>query len=202
MRHHYHRFTIIFPMTDREELLELINTKAIVRGKVILSSGKEADYYIDMRRITLDGVAAPLVGRVMTDLTADWQFDVVSGLTMGADPVGAAMLHTAAAGGGRLDQAVVRKAAKDHGLQKRIEGADVAGKRVLVVEDTSTTGGSALQAVAALREAGAEVVGVAVVVDRGTGAQEAVAEAGVPYRYAFGVDELTGDAIHCVTYCG
>ena len=150
-------------MTDaRDALLRQIKDKAVVHGKVTLSSGLEADYYVDLRRITLDGEAAPLVGQVMLDLTADLDYDAVGGLTLGADPVAAAMLHAAAARGRRLDAFVVRKAGKAHGLQRRIEGPDVKGRRVLVVEDTSTTGGSALTAVEALREAGAEVVGVAV----------------------------------------
>lgn len=177
-------------MSDRELLRDLINELAIVRGRVTLSSGREADYYIDVRRVTLDGVAAPLVGRVMRELVSDWDFDMVGGLTMGADPVAVAMLHQAAAAGERLDAFVVRKDAKTHGLHKRIEGSSVAGRRVLVVEDTSTTGGSALQAVAALRDAGAEVVGVAVIVDRSTGAAAAIDAAGLPYRYAYGIDDL------------
>lgn len=177
-------------MSDREQLRDLINELAVVRGRVTLASGREADYYIDVRRVTLDGVAAPLVGRVMRELVADWDFDMVGGLTMGADPVAVAMLHQAAAAGDRLDAFVVRKDAKTHGLHKRIEGSSVSGRRVLVVEDTSTTGGSALQAVAALRDEGAEVVGVAVVVDRSTGAAEAIKAAGLEYRYAYGIDDL------------
>lgn len=175
---------------DRSALIEQIRALAIVHGRVRLASGKEADYYVDMRRVTLDGVASPLVGRVMRDLVADWDFDAVGGLTLGADPVATAMLHAAAAAGQRLDAFVVRKESKSHGLQRRIEGTDVAGRRVLVVEDTSTTGGSALTAVEALREAGAQVVGVAVIVDRATGAQEAVEAADLPYRYAVGLADL------------
>ncbi len=177
-------------MSDRDLLRDLINELAIVRGKVTLSSGQEADYYIDLRRITLHGEAAPLVGRVLRELVADWDFDAVGGLTMGADPVATAMLHAAAAAGERLDAFVVRKDAKTHGLHRRIEGPDVAGRRVLVVEDTSTTGGSAQTAIAALREAGAEIVGVAVIVDRATGAAEAIEAGGLGYRYAYGIDDL------------
>jgi orotate phosphoribosyltransferase len=176
--------------TPREALLDHITESAIVRGKVTLSSGKEADYYVDLRRITLDGAAAPLVGQVMLDLVADLEFDAVGGLTMGADPVATAMLHAAAARGRELDAFVVRKEGKAHGLQRQIEGPDVTGRRVLAVEDTSTTGGSALTAVAALREAGAEVVAVAVIVDRDTGAAEKVREAGLDYLFAYGKDEL------------
>jgi orotate phosphoribosyltransferase len=179
-------------MTDAHEaLLRQIKNKAVVHGKVTLSSGREADYYIDLRRITLDGEAAPLVGQVMLDLTADFEYDAVGGLTMGADPVATAMLHAAAARGQRLDAYVVRKAAKAHGMQRRIEGPQIKGRRVLVVEDTSTTGGSPLAAVEAVREAGAEVVAVATIVDRDTGAAEKIADgAGVPYLFAYSGKDL------------
>lgn len=175
-------------MTPREALRQQILTKAVVHGKVILSSGREADYYVDLRRVTLDAVAAPLVGEVMLDLTRGLDFDAVGGLTLGADPVATAMLHAAAAQGRTLDAFVVRKAGKAHGLQRRIEGPDVAGRRVLAVEDTSTTGGSVLTAVEALREAGAEVVGVAVIVERG--AAPAVEAAGLPYLAAYSLADL------------
>jgi orotate phosphoribosyltransferase len=174
----------------REDLRRLISDLAVVRGKVTLASGREADYYVDLRRISLHAVAAPLVGQVMLDLVADWDFTAAGGLTMGADPVAGAMLHAAAARGATLDAFVVRKEGKAHGLQRRIEGPDVAGRRVLAVEDTSTTGGSVLTAVEALREAGAEVAGVAVIVDRDTGAREAVEAAGLAYRYAYGLADL------------
>jgi orotate phosphoribosyltransferase len=177
-------------MSDRAALLEHIKTKAVVRGKVTLASGQEADYYVDLRRITLDGKAAPLVGRVMLELTKDWEYDAVGGLTLGADPVADAMLHAAHAAGRDLDAFVVRKAEKTHGLQRLIEGPDVQGRRVLAVEDTSTTGGSVLTAVEALREAGAEVVGVAVIVDRDTGAREHVEAQGCDYLAAFDHQEL------------
>jgi orotate phosphoribosyltransferase len=175
-------------MTPRDALRQQILDKAVVHGKVILSSGREADYYVDLRRVTLDAEAAPLVGQVMLDLCAGLEFDAVGGLTLGADPVAAAMLHAAAARGRRLDAFVVRKAGKAHGLQRRIEGPDVAGRRVLAVEDTSTTGGSVLSAVEALREEGAEVVGVAVIVERG--AAPAIEEAGLPYLAAYSLADL------------
>ena len=177
-------------LTDRDDLLRHIRELAYVPGRVTLSSGMEADYYVDMRRVTLDGAAAPVVGRQMRELVADWDFDAVGGLTLGADPVATAMLHAAAAAGERLDAFVVRREAKAHGMKRLIEGTDVAGRRVLVVEDTSTTGGSPLRAVEAVRAAGAEVVGVAVVLDRGAGAEQAVREAGLEYRYVVGLDEL------------
>ena len=175
---------------DRARLLEIVKAKAIVHGRVTLSSGREADYYVDLRRITLDGEAAPLVGRVMRDLTSDLDFDAVGGLTLGADPVATSMLHAASAAGGHLDAFVVRKSGKAHGLQQRIEGPSISGRRVLIVEDTSTTGASPLEAANAAREAGATVVAVATIADRATGAAAVFAEAGLPYRFVYGLTEL------------
>lgn len=175
-------------MSAKAQLREEIINKAVVHGKVILSSGKEADYYVDLRRVTLDHVAAPLIGEVMLELTKDMDYEAVGGLTLGADPVATAMMHTAAKEGKKLDAFVVRKAEKAHGLQRRIEGPDVKGKRVLAVEDTSTTGGSVLTAVEALKEAGAIVVGVAVIVERG--AAPKINEAGLEYRAAYQLADL------------
>jgi len=175
-------------MSAREQLKSEIVKKAVVHGKVILSSGKEADYYVDLRRVTLDHIAAPLVGQVMLELTKDLEYDAVGGLTLGADPVATAMMHIAAQNGRKIDSFVVRKAEKAHGLQRRIEGPDVAGRKVLAVEDTSTTGGSVLTAVEALKEAGAIVVGVAVIVERG--AKQAILDAGYKYYAAYSLEDL------------
>ena len=175
---------------DRARLLEIVKEKAIVHARVTLSSGKEADYYVDLRRITLDGEAAPLVGRVMRHLTGDLTYDAVGGLTLGADPVATSMLHAAAARGERLDAFVVRKAGKAHGLQQRIEGPSIEGRRVLVVEDTSTTGASPLEAATAAQDAGATVVAVATIADRATGAAERFAAAGFEYRSVFSLEDL------------
>jgi orotate phosphoribosyltransferase len=175
-------------VSDRAELLAAIKAKAVVRGDFVLSSGQHADWYVDLRRILLDGRLAPLAGRVMLDLTEDLAYDAVGGLTMGADPVATAMLHAAADRGTPVDAFVVRKKEKEHGTQRRIEGPDVAGRRVLAVEDTSTTGASPLAAVEALREAGAEVVAVAVLVDRG--ARQNVTRRGLAYRAAYDLADL------------
>jgi orotate phosphoribosyltransferase len=175
-------------MSAREQLKNEIVKKAVVHGKVILSSGIEADYYVDLRRVTLDHVAAPLVGEVMLELTKDLDYEAVGGLTLGADPVATAMMHVAASNGKAIDSFVVRKAEKAHGLQRRIEGPDVKGKRVLAVEDTSTTGGSVLTAVEALVEAGAIVVGVAVIVERG--AKQKILDAGYKYYAAYSLQDL------------
>ena len=175
-------------MSAREQLKNEIVNKAVVHGKVILSSGKEADYYVDLRRVTLDHIAAPLVGEVMLELTKDLDYEAVGGLTLGADPVATAMMHVAAKNGKAIDSFVVRKAEKAHGLQRRIEGPDVKGKEVLAVEDTSTTGGSVLTAVDALVEAGAIVVGVAVIVERG--AKQTILDAGYKYYAAYSLTDL------------
>ncbi|MGA6163258.1 orotate phosphoribosyltransferase [Amycolatopsis magusensis] len=172
------------------ELARLITELSVVHGKVTLASGKEADYYVDLRRATLHHAAAPLIGKLLRQLTADWDYVSVGGLTLGADPVATAMLHSAAADGMVLDAFVVRKATKTHGTQRRVEGVEVRGQRVLAVEDTSTTGGSVLTAVQALEEAGATVVGVATVVDRDTGAREAIEKDGLAYRYLLDAHDL------------
>jgi orotate phosphoribosyltransferase len=175
-------------VTDRAELLAAIKAKAVVRGDFILSSGQRADFYVDLRQILLDGRLAPLAGRVMLALTWDLGYEAVGGLTMGADPVATAMMHAAASQGTPIDAFVVRKQEKDHGLQRRIEGPDVAGRRVLAVEDTSTTGASPLTAVDALQKAGAHVVGVAVLVNRGARAH--VTDRGLPFRAAYELSDL------------
>jgi orotate phosphoribosyltransferase len=175
-------------MGDRDDLGKYIVDLAVVHGTVVLSSGRESAWYIDLRRLTLHHAAAPLVGRVMLDLVADLEFDAVGGLTLGADPVATAMLHAAAAQRRAVDAFVVRKTGKAHGLQRRIEGPEVTGRRVLAVDDTSTTGGSVLTAVEVLRESGADVVGVAVIVDRGAG--DAVRSFGLTYRSAFTLADL------------
>ncbi|HWC80670.1 MAG TPA: orotate phosphoribosyltransferase [Pseudonocardiaceae bacterium] len=174
----------------KAELARLVSELAVVHGKVKLSSGAEADYYVDLRRATLHHAAAPLIGKLLRQLTADWEYVAAGGLTLGADPVACAMLHAASSAGEVLDAFVVRKATKSHGMQRRIEGIEVSGQRVLAVEDTSTTGASVLTAVEALREAGANVVGVATVVDRDTGAREAIEAAGLAYRSLLNLADL------------
>ena len=181
--------------TPREQLRDLIADLAVVHGRVTLASGKEADYYVDLRRVTLHHRAAPLIGHVLLDVLEEaglgpGEIDAVGGLTLGADPVAGALLHAAASRGQDLDAFVVRKEGKAHGMQRRIEGPDVAGRRVVAVEDTSTTGGSVMTAVEALREAGADVVAVAVIVDRGTGARERIEAEGLPYHYVYGLADL------------
>jgi orotate phosphoribosyltransferase len=180
---------------DRQALIGLITDEAVFHGDFTLSSGKKATYYVDMRRLTLDHRAAPAIGRIMLDLIRDGLADpdgvaAVGGLTLGADPIANSVMHESVRAGRPLDAFVVRKEPKDHGRGRQIEGADIVGKRVVVVEDTSTTGQSALKAVEALRREGAEPVAVAVIVDRKTGAQAAVEAEGLQWLAAIDLEDL------------
>ena len=177
---------------DKTQLAKLVAQLAVVHGKVTLSSGIEADYYVDLRRATLHHEAAVLAGKVMLDLLAEAGLkpDAVGGLTMGADPVASAMLHQASARGSQLDAFVVRKEAKKHGMARQVEGPDIEGHKVVILEDTSTTGGSPLTAAKAAEEAGAEVLAVATVVDRDTGARAAIESAGYAYYSALSLSDL------------
>ena len=179
-------------MTDaREQLRDYIKAEAVFHGDFTLTSGKKASYYVDLRKVSLDHRVAPLIGQVMLDLIAEVpDVAAVGGLTMGADPVASAILHQGAARGLGYDAFVVRKEPKDHGRGRQVEGPDLAGKRVIVVEDTSTTGGSPLKAIEALTKVGAIIAGVAVVVDRNTGAKEIIEAAGYPYFAALGLKDL------------
>lgn len=175
---------------DRQNLIALIKDEAVFHGDFTLSSGKKATYYVDMRKLTLDHRAAPAIGRIMNDLIADLDVVAVGGLTLGADPIANAVMHATASTARPLDAFVVRKEPKDHGRGRQVEGAEVKGRRVVVVEDTSTTGQSALKAVEALRREGADVVAVAVIVDRKTGAQAAIEAEGIEWRAAIDLDDL------------
>lgn len=174
-------------------LRELILKLAVAHGSFTLSSGQQASYYVDMRPLTLHHEASPLVGQLVLRMlqAAGVEFEAIGGLTMGADPVATAVLHTAAAQKAPVDGYVVRKQPKGHGKGRQVEGPSIEGRNVVVVEDTSTTGSSPLTAVQAVRKVGGRVQAVAVIVDRDSGAKERIeAEAGVPYLYLFAKDDL------------
>ncbi|WP_299089067.1 orotate phosphoribosyltransferase [uncultured Microbacterium sp.] len=175
---------------DRQTLIGLIQDEAVFHGDFTLSSGKKATYYVDMRKLTLDHRAAPAIGRLVLDVVRDLPVDAVGGLTLGADPIANAVLHASVQAATPVDAFVVRKEPKDHGRGRQIEGAEVAGKRVVIVEDTSTTGQSPLKAAEVARAAGAEVVAVVTVVDRKTGAQAAVEAAGYTWRSVIDLADL------------
>ena len=167
-----------------------------MEGKVILASGKEANYYIDLRRVTLHHLGAPLIGHLLLDkleeegYIAGTDFAAIGGLTLGADPIADACLHAAASKAIDLDAYVVRKNVKDHGMQRQIEGPEISGHNVVVVEDTTTTGGSPIAAIEAVRSAGANVVACATIMDRDTGAKEKIEALGVKYYSLFGLADL------------
>jgi orotate phosphoribosyltransferase len=186
------RLSSLDPVTDaRTKLIEFIKADAVFHGDFTLTSGKKATYYVDMRRVSLDHRVAPLIGQVMVDLISEIpDVAAVGGLTMGADPIASAVMHQGIAMGHSYDSFVVRKEPKDHGRGRQVEGPDLEGKRVIVLEDTSTTGGSPLKAIEALLKVGAIIAGVAVVVDRNTGAKEIIEAAGYPYYSAIGLGDL------------
>lgn len=181
--------------TAKGRLAQLVRELAVVRGKVTLASGLESNFYVDMRGATLHHESGPLIGHVMLDMLEEAGFapddiDAVGGLTMGADPVATAIMHAAASRGLGIDAFVVRKEAKDHGMKRQIEGPPIGGRNVVIVEDTSTTGGSPLTAAMAVQEAGANVLAVAVVVDRDTGAEQRIVDAGFKYLHALDLSDL------------
>lgn len=168
-------------MTDLERLHEIIKEKSITFGDFVLASGQRSSYYIDARKTTMSAEGLRLIGQVGLGLIRrqHWMADVVGGLTMGADPVAYAIARASWDGGPVLDAFSVRKAAKEHGTKRQIEGNFSPGHRVVVVEDVMTSGASALQAIAAVREAGGIVVGVLAVVDREQGGRRAIAADGL-----------------------
>jgi len=175
----------------KDRLAQYINDLAVQRGEFTLTSGRKASFYIDLRQVSLDHRVAPLIGDLMLEVVSEFpEVELVGGLTMGADPIASAIMHRAVIAGRSLDAFVVRKEPKGHGMGKQVEGPTVSGKKVIVVEDTSTTGGSPLKAIEAVEKAGGIVVAVAVVVDRDTGAKQVIEEAGYPYRAALGLADL------------
>lgn len=167
--------------TDLDRLRELLKERSLTFGDFLLSSGLRSTYYIDARRTTMSAEGLCLIGRAGLQLIrkAGWGADAIGGLTMGADPVSYAVAREAWGNPPVLDAFSVRKAAKEHGTKRSIEGNFAAGKRVVISEDVITSGGSALQAIAAVREAEGIVVGVLAVVDRQQGGLEKIREAGV-----------------------
>jgi orotate phosphoribosyltransferase len=175
-------------MDARDRLIAALREHALVIGEVTLTSGAKASYYVDAKRAILlpEGFAA--LAELVAAMARERGATAVGGLTMGADPVACAAL----AGGADVKAFFVRKEAKAHGLQRRIEGPLLEpGDRCLVVEDVSTTGGSAIQAVQEVREAGLEVVGVTAVLDRLAGARDAIeAAAGAPFEPLATIDDV------------
>jgi orotate phosphoribosyltransferase len=174
----------------RNALYVLLRARAFRRGRVVLASGKESNFYFDMKPVMLDpdgaGLLAELILHEIQGLTAD----AVGGLEMGAVPLIAPVAMKSPAFGRYFPGFFVRKAVKDHGTKKRIDGNDIAGKSVVILEDVTTTGGSAMDAVKAVEEAGGKVALVLSILDRGEGAADLYAKAGVPFKSLFKAEEF------------
>jgi orotate phosphoribosyltransferase len=175
----------------REILVRELREHALVIGPVTLTSGAQAEYYVDAKRAILRPPGFAALARLVAAQVADWAGTAVGGMTMGADPVACAAL----AGGARASAFFVRKDAKAHGLQRRIEGPPLGPQdRCVVVEDVVTTGGSTLAAIAALQEAGHEICGVLSVLDRLAGGAGVIErESGAPYVALSTIDDVYPD---------
>lgn len=168
-------------VTNKGTLIDLVKTHALQFGEFTLASGQKSNYYIDCRNVTLLAAGAAQIGEAILELMADEPFDAVGGLTMGADPILAAVLTVAGQRGRDLRGFIVRKEAKGHGTGKLVEGPLRKGDRVVVVEDVATTGGSIFKAIEAVEAAGGHVIRVVTVLDRLAGAADAFAQRG--YRF-------------------
>jgi orotate phosphoribosyltransferase len=174
----------------RSRLFDILKQQAFRRGRIVLASGKESDYYFDMKPAMLDPEGAALLAQLILQELQDVKADCVGGIEMGAVPLIAPVAMRSPDFGRYLSGFFVRKTVKDHGTKKRVDGADIAGKTVVILEDVTTTGGSSLDAVTAVRDAGATVVLVLSILDRGEGAAELYAKAGVPFKSLFRAEEF------------
>jgi len=180
------------PAAQRSRLVALLKSRSVLHGDFLLASGQRSSHYVDCRRTTMHADGLALIGELglAAIAAAGWDAAAVGGLTLGADPVAYAIARASAGTSRPMNAFTVRKAAKTHGVGRRIEGCFESGLRVVVVEDVVTTGGSALEAVQAVREAGGTVSGVLAVVDREEGGREAIERAGYAVRALVTLGEL------------
>ncbi len=169
-------------MNKKEKLKELIKRDAVKFGKFILSSGKESDIYVDLRKVTLNPAGASIIGALTYDLIRDRKVDAVGGMSVGADPIAVATSLAAYQDGREIMAFLVRKTQKAHGTQNVIEGPIMAGLRALVVEDVITTGASTISAIERIKEAGMAIEMVVAVFDRCEGGKEAIEALGYEVR--------------------
>ena len=175
---------------SRQKLFTLLKERAFRRGRIVLASGRESDFYFDMKPAMLDPDGASLMAELILQQLQGVKADCIGGLEMGAVPLIAPVAMRSLDFGRRLPGFFVRKAVKDHGTKKRVDGADIAGKTVVILEDVTTTGGSAMDAVKAVTEAGAKVALVLSILDRGEGAANLYAKAGIPFKSLFRAEEF------------
>ena len=178
------------PPELRRKLFTLLKERAFRRGRVVLASGRESNFYFDMKPAMLDPEGANLLAEIILQHIQDVKADCIGGLEMGAVPLIAPVAMRSVDFGRRLPGFFVRKAIKDHGTKKRVDGTDIAGKTVVILEDVTTTGASAMDAVKAVEEAGAKVALVLAILDRGEGAAELYAKAGIPFKSLFRAEEF------------
>ena len=178
-------------MSAKDRLVDELRKHALVIGQVTLTSGRTAEYYVDAKRAVLLPAGFRALGELVADKARAWDATAVGGLTMGADPVACSAL----AAGADVKAFFVRKEGKQHGLQRRIEGPLLEpGDRCLIVEDVVTTGGSTLQAIEAVQDAGLEIVGVTAILDRLAGGADAIREAAAaPYEPLTTIDDIYPD---------
>ncbi len=174
----------------RQRLFDLLKERSFRRGRVVLASGRESDYYFDTKPTMLHPEGAALLAELILHEIAEVQADCVGGIEMGAVPLIAPVAIKSLEAGKPLAGFFVRKAPKDHGTKQRIEGLDIAGKTAIILEDVTTTGGSAMQAVEVVKAAGGKVALVLSILDRGEGAAELYAKAGIPFRSLFRAEEF------------
>lgn len=179
-------------LESRNKLFMLLKERAFRRGRIVLASGRESDFYFDMKPAMLDPEGAALLSELILQAIQGVKADCIGGLEMGAVPLIAPVAMKSPDFGRHLPGFFVRKAVKDHGTKKRVDGADIAGKTVVILEDVTTTGGSAMDAVKAVQDAGAKVALVLSILDRGEGAAELYAKAGVPFKSLFRAEEFLG----------
>jgi orotate phosphoribosyltransferase len=175
---------------EKSELIELIRELALRLGTFQLASGKTASFYLDCRKVTLDGKGANLVGAGMLDLIGTDVPDCVGGMAIGADPITAAVITLAFQGGQPLRGFIVRKEPKAHGTGQQVEGPVQPGQRAIILEDVATTGGSLIAAVQRARQFGLVVDRALAIVDRGQGATARLGEIGVTLQALVTLDEL------------
>ena len=174
----------------RKQLFLLLKERAFRRGRIVLASGRESDFYFDMKPAMLDPDGVALMVELILQEIQEIDADCVGGLDMGAVPLIAPVAMRSPDFERRLPGFFVRKAVKDHGTKKCVDGADIAGKTVIILEDVTTTGGSAMDAVKAVKEAGAKVALVLAILDRGEGAADLYAKAGIPFTSLFRAEEF------------
>lgn len=179
---------------SRARLLDIIRKRSFGRGDITLASGRKSDFYFNLKPTMLDAEGAALLAELTLDALAGENIDYVGGLEMGAVPIAGAIAQLSFLRGKPIQAFFVRKKPKEHGARLSVEGLapgeTLAGKRIVIVEDVTTTGGSAIKAAEAVRDAGGDIVMVFTMVDRQEGATEGFKDAKLPFRALYTADEF------------